>query len=175
MADAGEAVRAAAIVYDQGVDANAVLEAFTRSVAGQGWRVRGLLQRRAAADQACAGELLLIDVAGDGDWNISQKLGDHALGCRVDPQGVAEASAVLRGAIAAGTDLLVVNKFGRLEAEGGGLCDEFLAAMASGLPVLTTVHVKYLDRWRDFTGGMAELLPPDIRTVETWWRKCQSL
>ena len=47
------------------------------------------------------------------------------------------ATVVLRRALADKPDLVVLNRFGRLEAEGGGMSAELLDLMADGVPVLT--------------------------------------
>jgi len=47
---------------------------------------------------------------------------------------------VLRRALEARADLIVVNRFGSMEREGRGLAQEMLAAMAERIPVLTVVH-----------------------------------
>ena len=46
------------------------------------------------------------------------------------------AAAAVRRDIAAGCDLVVLSKFGKLEAGGGGLRDAFGAAIEAGVPVL---------------------------------------
>lgn len=58
-------------------------------------------------------------------------------------------------------DLLIVNKFGKLEGQGGGLAHEMVAAAAAGIPVLTTIREDRLDRWADLMGDMAVILPPE--------------
>lgn len=163
-------IRLAAVVYGDGFNANQVLEEFARAVASDGRAVRGLVQRRAEEDRPCSGDVFLLDLGGRGDWCISQKLGNHSTCCAVDPGAVAEAGVVLRRALADGADLLVVNKFGKLEADGGGFVDEIATAIAEGVPVLTSVHEKHLVRWREFTGDLGVLLPADGRSLAHWWR-----
>lgn len=145
------------------------LEGFARILQGQGYLVRGLVQRNAPTAQACACTMTLVDIHCGQEYRISQDLGAGSTCCRVDTNAVAEASAVLRQALGAELDLMVVNKFGKLEAQGLGLADEMLSAMAQGIPLLTSVEPQVLDRWRDFTGGIAAELAPTCGSLMRWW------
>ncbi|CAA7620988.1 conserved hypothetical protein [Candidatus Terasakiella magnetica] len=153
----------AAIVYGDGIDANGPLEMFAREMRRQGLRVRGLVQYR-------AGDIHLTDLDGGGDYRISQSLGNGAAGCSLDPGGMAEASMALRRALTEPSDLLVVNKFGKLEAHGRGFVPEMAEALSNGLPVITTVHERHLESWRDLMGATGSLLPPDFTSAFLWWR-----
>lgn len=163
-------VRIAAIVYGDGVNANAILEEFACHLLASGRRVRGLIQRRAGAERRCSGDVFLIDLAGDDDFRISQNLGAESTCCSIDPAGIAAASVVLRRAQSQPVDLLVVNKFGKLEAEGGGFVAEILSAAAQGIPVVTTVHERRLECWREFTGDLSQQLFPSLASTLNWWQ-----
>jgi hypothetical protein len=139
----------------------ALLADFAAAVEAAGYVVRGLIQRPAGGH--------LIDLAGGRRFPIMQDLGPGSRSCRVDPRGVAEASAVLREAADLGADLVLVNRFGKLEAHGGGLAAEMLAIMAAGIPLLTAVDDGNLVRWLDFTGGAGTLLPPERDALQDWW------
>ena len=52
-------------------------------------------------------------------------------------------------AIEQGADLVVLSKFGKLEAGHGGLCDAFAAAMAAETPVRTTLKPLMRTEWAD--------------------------
>lgn len=159
----------AAIIYGDGVNANVVLETFARDLIAQGRRVCGLIQRRVDLDGCCGDGIFLVDINEGGDFRVTQKLGTDASGCGIDPGALAEASRVLRAALDQPVDLLVVNKFGKVEAEGGGFVGEIAAAVAAGIPVVTTVHEKHLTRWRQFTGDLATQLPPNLTSLTRWW------
>ena len=70
-----------------------------------------------------------------------------------------------------GADLAVFNRFGALEAEGGGLAAEMLELMSRGQPVLVIVGERHLDAWRNFTGGLASELPATTDALNRWFRE----
>ena len=59
------------------------------------------------------------------------------------------------------------NRFGGLEAEGGGFCAELLEILAQDLPLLTTVATRHVADWQRFTGGTT-LLPASAEAVNSW-------
>lgn len=145
------------------------MEGFARILQGQGYLVLGLVQRNSPAPDSCACTMTLVDIVNGQEFRISQDLGTGSLCCRVDTHAIAEATSVLRDAVATETDLLIVNKFGKLESQGGGMVDEMLAAAARGIPLLTSVETALLERWREFTGGLAEELGPGCGSLLRWW------
>jgi hypothetical protein len=111
--------------------------------------------------------MVLVDIDTGAEYLVSQPLGRDSNACRADTQGFARASVVLRDALAAAPDLVVSNRFGGLEAEGGGFASELLALMAQGVPVLTVVAARHVAAWQHFTGGAA-LLPAEPGAVQAW-------
>ncbi len=168
-ADTLPQIGAAALLQGKGApgdgEAGALLEAFAARRRAEGWAVAGLVQRRDSGNGLCH----LVDLEGGQTYPITQELGSGSESCVVDPHGVAAASVVLRRAVDVSADILVINKFGRLESEGEGLVDETLAAMAAGLIVLTTVHENYRESFLERTGGLASLLPCTSDALEAWW------
>ncbi len=69
----------------------------------------------------------------------------EATGCAVDPAAIAEAARLLDRALATNPDLLVVNRFGRLESEGGGMLAEIGRAFAEGVAMIVCVPERYRD------------------------------
>lgn len=158
---------AAAILDDGRLDTDALLAAVADDARGAGARVRGLLMTYVGARADCAADMVLVDLDTREAYPVSQPLGAGAGACRADPQGFARASRVLRDAREQAADLVVCNRFGGLEAGGGGFAAELLALMAEGIPVLTTVSPRHLDAWTRFTGG-APVLPADRAAVLAW-------
>lgn len=159
--------RAAAIVDDGSCDVDALLAAVAQQQRGTGRRVRGVVMTHPDAGLGCAGRMVLVDLHTRDEYLVSQSLGAASNSCRVDPQGFARASQVLRQAVDDAPDLVISNRFGGLEAGGGGFCAELLELMARGVPLLTTVAPRHVDAWTAFTGG-ATLLPAQGDALQRW-------
>lgn len=162
-----ETANAAAILNDGGEDVDALLAAVAERQRALGRRVRGLLMTYPGGDTSCAAAMVLVDIATADEYLVSQPMGGAATGCRADPQGFARASRVLNQALDEAPDLVVCNRFGNLEAEGGGFAAELLALMAQGVPLLTAVGPRNLAAWQRFSGGAA-VLPADSAAVAAW-------
>ncbi|CAO3419606.1 DUF2478 domain-containing protein [Azospirillum doebereinerae] len=164
-------LRPGAVIHGPGsVGVDALLDGFAAELTRRGFRVGGLVQRNhGAIDDACAEVMELVDVATGQAFDITQRLGRESRSCRVDPTGVAEASEAIRRAVAERVDLLVVNKYAGLEAQGDGLVDELLSGIAEGIPVLTSVGSRYLNEWQASTGGFSDWLAPTMDALWRWW------
>lgn len=115
-----------------------------------------------------------LGVLPDGpEFRISQPLGKMAKGCRLDG-GVIEAIAAEVEARLAGADFLIVNKFGKLEAQGRGLCPAITMAMDMDIPALVGVNEMNVPDFLAFSDGAAEALRPDLRTIRTWFEKAHA-
>ena len=55
----------------------------------------------------------------------------------------------------------MINRFGSVEAEGGGFVMEFADFIEAGIPVLTAVAARHQSGWQRFTGGLHAALPAD--------------
>jgi len=158
---------AAAIEDDGRLDVDALLASVADRLRRSGWRVRGLLMTYPEGGEGCARPMVLVDIDSQEPYLVSQPLGRDARACRADPQGFARASGVLRRAADEAPDLVICNRFGGLEAEGGGFRAELLDILARGLPLLTTVASRHVEAWQRFTGG-ATVLPAQGQAVDAW-------
>ncbi|MDQ2091130.1 DUF2478 domain-containing protein [Marimonas arenosa] len=99
---------------------------------------------------------------------ISQSLGPGARGCRLDSQALEEAAGLVAAALGRGPDLLIINKFGKSEAEGRGLRGVIAEAIALGVPVLVGLNASNEAAFEAFAGGLAEKLPPEHEAILGW-------
>ncbi|MFA7488642.1 MAG: DUF2478 domain-containing protein [Lysobacteraceae bacterium] len=160
----------AVVVQDGSEDADALLARFAASLRQSGRRVRGLIQPPRVPGQPRP--MVIIDLDDENiRYDISNPRGANARGCLVSPSAVADASAVLRRARAEGADLVMVNRFGTLEASGGGLVAEMLELLSDSIPVLAVINPRYLEEWRSFTGGTGTELPPRIQALQAWFEQ----
>lgn len=98
---------------------------------------------------------------------ISEDRGAMARGCTLDTSVLAQAVVATEAALS-GADILIVNKFGKTEAEGGGFAPVIGEAICLGLPVLVGVNGLNLPAFEGFADGLATALPADIPTVTDW-------
>lgn len=132
-------------------------------------RIAGVLELPGDDPSACGLERL--HNIGDGRrFALFQDLGSGSTACAVDPGGVAQACAAVCRDIAAGCDLVVLSKFGKLEAENGsGLLAAFVAALEAGIPVLTAVSPGRLPQWQAFAAPYYEMIGPGLAEIARWW------
>lgn len=158
----------AALVHpDDQLDMEALLEATARSLQQRGWRVGGLVHRM---DQYPNGNkrMQLLDLRSAQQFELTQDLGAASQACSLNPQALAQASGVLRQCLADAVDLVVINRFGQVEAAGRGFANEFAAFVDAGIPVLTAVAARHAVDWQRFTGGMHASLPADAAQLLEW-------
>ncbi len=100
---------------------------------------------------------------------ISEDRGRHARGCRLDPRGLADAVARVESVLDQGrAAIMLVNKFGKQEADGGGFREVIGRALIAGIPVLTTVSQGNLDAFLDFAEGLAAEVAADPAQAIAW-------
>lgn len=159
----------AAVIYGPDDDCDGLLAAVAHGWMAGGHAVAGVVQANAGA--GCDEVDMELEVLGSGRRiSICQDLGAGSAGvCRLDPAGLAEAAAAVREAIGRPVDVVLVNKFGRIEAEGGGLLAEIGATVAAGLPLVVGVPRRFIDAWNAFAGGMDVKLPCDREAIDHWW------
>ena len=114
-----------------------------------------------------------LRVLPDGPrFRISQPLGSGAKGCRLDG-GIIESIAADVEARLHGADLLIINKFGKQEAQGRGLRPAISMAMDMGIPTLVGVNEMNAGDFRAFADGIAEPLAPELSAVRDWFESVQ--
>jgi len=145
------------------------MEAFAQRRRREGFRVAGLIEVKAGPDgPGCTGQAML-DLSTGRLYPLAQDLGPCAIACHLDSSAVAEACIGVMNAISQGCDVVVLSKFGKLEANRSGLLDAFGLAISEGLPVLTAVAPAFTERWDAFSAPLAEFAVPDAERLERWW------
>lgn len=107
-------------------------------------------------------------IPGGERYSIFADLGPGSAACQLDGEGAIAAAEAVRRDIAAGCDLVVLSKFGRLEAARGGLWGAFTAAVAARVPLLTSVARPAAEAWAAFAGAVFATLPADPAAVDAW-------
>lgn len=159
----------AAVVAADSSTCDAPVARVAATLRAEGRKVRGLVQVRERGDD-CDG-LSLVDIETGTRYPITQNLGPGSHSCALDPALVAVAGNVIQHVVGGDADLVVFNRFGGLEASGGGLRAEMATLMTAGTPVLVIVSGRNLAAWRHFTAGLADELPPDDQQLLDWCRR----
>lgn len=158
----------AAIVYaDKSINVDAILGEFVSNQQCAGWLLGGLLQSQRVGPGG-KNTRHFVDIRTAQEFSMLQNLGSNSESCSLDPNGMAQASQVLRRALADRVDLAVVNRFGELESTGGGFTAEILALADASIPVLTVVAQRHLAAWRRFTGDFGVELTPQPESLNAW-------
>ncbi|SNS01708.1 DUF2478 domain-containing protein [Antarctobacter heliothermus] len=110
-----------------------------------------------------------VSVLPDGPvLRISQDLGQASRGCRLDPTVLETAVGLVASRLQAGVDILIVNKFGKHEAEGRGFRTVIADAIDLEIPVLVGVNSLNLAPFLEFVGSDVTALEPSQDTILQW-------
>jgi len=158
----------AAIVYANEVYPDAVFKTLVQRGRALGLTLAGVLQHQAfvGGDRRC--DVILEDLASGHRTALFENRGAGARGCRLDEAALAEATARVEGSFEQAPHLLVLNKFGKVECDGGGLRDLIASAIDRGIPVIIGVPERNLDAWRSFAGDFSCELPDDAGRIAAW-------
>jgi hypothetical protein len=107
-------------------------------------------------------------------YPIFQDPGPGGEACHLEEEGALAAAAAVEKDIVAGCDLVLLSKFGKLEAAGHGLAEAFTMALAVDLPLLTSVSPAFETAWRAFVAPHFDILPVEVEPIETWWHTVRS-
>jgi hypothetical protein len=142
-----------ALIYDQQAEVEDALRDIAAQARGRGLTLGGVLPE-AAPSRGGRCDMLLRDLFANEAIQISEDRGALARGCRLDRDGLARACALILANLPA-CDLVLLNKFGRAEAEGGGFRTVIGDALTLGVPVIIGVPRRNLADWRAFAGDLA--------------------
>ena len=129
------------------------------------------LGRSCRAESPRLGVVMLPDgeVVRLASQDFASQPAAHVSGCRLDPDRLASLATRLAAAIEAGADLVIINRFGRSEAEGKGLIDLIPQALDADIPVLIAVPEQRFAAWIRFSEGMNVRLACRREALDRWW------
>ncbi|HEY0234275.1 MAG TPA: DUF2478 domain-containing protein [Afipia sp.] len=159
----------AALVFSDDQQPDEILSEFAALVMSRGHRALGLIQRGHCSGPATRELFVTLLHTGD-DVQIFQDLGSCAQGCKLDVNQLLFAGASISQSLTQdGADILIINRFGKLEKEGKGLLFLIDQALSAGVPVLIAVPEASLDDWMEFSGGLGVTLECSEACVTDWW------
>lgn len=149
-------------------DTDLVLLKLARLLAARGLRCCGTVQINSERGDAGPCDMD-IRVLPDGPvLRISQDLGRASRGCRLDPGALETAVGLVSASLDEGADVLIVNKFGKHEAEGRGFRSVIAEALSRGIPVLVGVNTLNLPAFLEFSQGLGTGLPCESIVIADW-------
>lgn len=149
-------------------DTDLVLERLAAELAARGIRCCGTVQINSARADAGPCDMDVRVLPDGAILRISQDLGSQARGCRLDPAALETAVGLVASGLSSGADLLIVNKFGKHEAEGRGFRDVIAEAVAMDVPVLVGLNALNRPAFETFAEGLAIELPPEPTALMAW-------
>jgi hypothetical protein len=158
-----------AVVYDDGIAADRILSDLGYDLRAQGVAVQGLVQRNSFRRDRAKCDMELEELGTGRVFQLSKDRGALAGGCRLDREAIVAAAAVMAAGVEANCELLIVNKFGRSEAEGRGLRDVIADAACRSISTVVGVPRRNLEVWDRFVGELSDRCSiDDVQYICTW-------
>ncbi len=161
---------ASSIAVVQGADSESIQRLFTAvatELRVEGINIAGMTAETLGLPNRSCSAGILRNLKSDERFSIYLDTQPANTSCHLDATGVEAACAAVLADLP-NCKLVVLSKFGKLEAAHGGLFPAFKTAIAAGTPVLTTVSSKHLDAWKSFAPD-ADYLDATHTDVREWW------
>jgi len=149
-----------AIVYDDGPAFEAFLNEAADRLERDGHCLAGLVQKSIPRPGRRKCDMVLRDLATGLLHPISEDRGAGARGCSLDTNLLLQACAAAEAGLSARTALLVLCKFGKVEAAGGGVRGLVATALELGVPIVIGVPAINRQPFEAFAGDLALILQP---------------
>ncbi|PTM42886.1 DUF2478 domain-containing protein [Bosea sp. 124] len=159
-----------ALTYTDSDTADRALRAVALELLQRGCKLAGLVQHNTPRPGRSRCDMILEELASGELMGISQDRGPLARGCALDVDQLLGAMQIVRAALDTRPDLVILNKFGKTEAEGAGFRPLIAEAIEAELPLLIAVPWRNIESWRHFAGEMTRefdlaCLPTDGRSL----------
>ena len=163
-------MRLAAVLYEvgRGEDVDALLADLACGLKRRGWRLAGAVQANEPRADGCRCDMTLEDLASGQRIDASEDRGPLARGCRLDTYALEEAVGMALSSLTPAVDLVIINRFGKREAERKGFRPLIEAAVLQNTPVIVGLSVCQLENWTKFAGDGSVHLQPIGAAVENW-------
>ncbi len=159
--------RIVAVQGGESADIQALLSSLAEHWRASGLKVVGVVEDITPGVRKACGGSLLRNVRSGARYPLYQDLGPHSTACCLDPAGVAAACQDIISEMDA-CDVVILSKFGKLEAERSGLLDAFVRAGFLDKPVLTSASPTFSPSYLGFVGQFGALAPADEHSLNAW-------
>ena len=157
----------AAIAFEVGDDPDGLLLQFAEDLRRSGHRVVGAVQHHVHGLRNPNLDALVLP--GAQVVNLSHHPGDDTQDCHIDDVRLATIGCTIEAAIEEGGDLVIINRFGKLEAAGRSLIRLIKQAVDADIPVITVVPAHRFAAWVKYSNGMSVRLPCRRAALDAWW------
>lgn len=147
-----------------------LLSSLAEALDARGVRLAGIVQ----SNIECSDETLCdmdVRVLPAGETiRISQSLGAGSRGCRLNPEALEQAVGQVTSSLQKDPlpQVLIVNKFGKHEADGRGMRPVIGEALAQGMVVVSGVNRMNVDAFKAFSDGLAVEGASDLDGLVAW-------
>jgi hypothetical protein len=168
--DRAQQLRVAALCYDDTDSVECTLTRAVEILRASGVKLGGLLQRAGERQANGKRRLWLEDIATGVSIRLDEYRGAGSVACVLNSSALADGAVQLRSAIEARPDLIVISRFGAVEAAGGGLRSEIAEAICSGALVVIPLRPALLPDLGNFLGFRPTMLSDDADVLTAWVR-----
>ncbi|MEM1376586.1 MAG: DUF2478 domain-containing protein [Pseudomonadota bacterium] len=150
-------------------DNDLLLSAFAEQLINDGRDVCGCVQINKDRSDRDHCDMVVRTIPAGEEILISQYLGPGSRGCRLDVNALERAVASVEGAYNTDCDLLLINKFGKHEAQGRGFRDLIARALGDDIPVLVGLNALNKDAFLSFAQGLEAPVEPNLNSLVRWF------
>lgn len=140
-----------ALVYDKSSDLNRWFAGLVAELRRSGKNLAGLIQEDVPQEGRSRCDMVLHELATGQSISISEDLGAGAISCRLSTPRLLEAAQLVEGQLT-DADVVFLNKFGKAEADGGGLRDLIARCIESGKSLVIGIPTSNQPAWSAFCG-----------------------
>ncbi len=162
------AERVGVLLFDRSAEVNTLMADAVTLLRARGIAVGGLVQHFGERLPSGKHSVWVDDIATGEVIRLDEPRGPGARSCTLDSSALTEAACRLRMATTSGAAVIVIPRFGSVEAEGGGLRLEIAEAVLSGAAVIIGVRPPLLPQLEQFLGGPGMRLPPTAASIAAW-------
>ena len=164
----GDTISIAALRHPEGVEIDRAILKIVQRLRQQGYRLAGAVRADMTPPDEDRCDLTLEDLSTSAVFSISQDLGSGSDACRLDDAALDVIATKVEVSLQEGADILILNKFGKQEAEGRGLRGPIVEAVNRGIPVLVGLNPGRATAWNEFCGAAGVTFDPDDTAVDHW-------
>lgn len=148
-------------------DVDLIMQQVAQFIIDAGYRPAGTAQINSARADGSPCDMDVLVLPAGPKICISQSLGTGARGCRLNPSALEDTVSLVQANLPA-SDCLIVNKFGKHEADGRGFRSVIADALAMGLPVVVGLNELNARAFEAFSAGLAIRLEPNAEAISSW-------